>query len=121
MSSLGSTSTEIRTNYLNLLVAQLQNQNPLEPMDNNQMAMQLAQLSQLEQTENMNSTFSKVLLSQQTAEANGMIGRQVSYLPDKASTPVWMRVDSVAVTGGKVMIKSGNTSVNVENVLEIRN
>ena len=90
-------------------------------MDNNQMAMQLAQLSQLEQTENMNSTFSKVLVSQQTTQANGMIGREVSYMPEKASEPAWIKVDGVSVAGGKVMVKSGNTTVNIENVLEIRN
>ena len=41
--------------YLNLLVTELRNQNPLEPMDNQQMASQLAQFSQLQETEQMNN------------------------------------------------------------------
>lgn len=121
MGTLGSSSSDIQANYLKLLVTQLQNQNPLEPMDNNQMATQLAQLSQLEQAETMNSTFSKVLTSQQLTQADGMIGKQISYLPDKATDPVWITVESAAVVGGKVMVKSGATSVNIENVLEIKN
>ena len=121
MGSLGSTAASIQANYMKLLVTQLQNQNPLEPMDNNQMATQLAQLSQLEQSQIMNSTFSKVLTSQQLTEANGMIGRQVSYLPDNATDPVWITVDGAAVTNGQVTVKSGTTSVNIENVLEIKN
>ena len=121
MGTLGSTSTDIQANYLKLLVTQLQNQNPLEPMDNNQMATQLAQLSQLEQTETMNGTFSKVLTSQQITQANGMIGKQVSYLPTNATQPVWVTVDSVSVANGKVTVNAGQTSVNIENVLEITN
>ena len=50
-----SQASEIQMDYMKLLVTQLQNQNPLEPMNNQQMAAQLAQFSQLEQLENMNN------------------------------------------------------------------
>ena len=50
-----SSSGDLQANYMSLLVTQLQNQNPLEPMNNNDMSAQLAQYSQLEQLENMNS------------------------------------------------------------------
>ena len=49
-----SSASKIQMDYMNLLITQLQNQNPLEPLDNNQMATQLAQLSQLQQLESMN-------------------------------------------------------------------
>ena len=49
-----TSSSQIQMDYMNLLIVQLQNQNPLEPLDNNQMATQLAQLSQLQQLESMN-------------------------------------------------------------------
>ncbi len=42
-----TSSSKIQTDYMKLLVTQLQNQNPLEPLDNNEMASQLAQFSQL--------------------------------------------------------------------------
>ena len=49
-----STASEIQMDYMKLLVVQLQNQNPLEPLNNNEMASQLAQFSQLSQLETMN-------------------------------------------------------------------
>jgi flagellar basal-body rod modification protein FlgD len=80
--ALGNTAQEITTNYLNLLVAQLQNQNPLEPMDNQDMAGQLAQLSSLEQTEEMNKNFKKVLDATLLQEALHLTGKDVTYLAE---------------------------------------
>lgn len=40
-----TTADEMQTRFLNLLVTQLKNQDPLNPMDNNQMTTQLSQIS----------------------------------------------------------------------------
>ena len=56
-----TSASEIQSDYMALLVTQLQNQNPLEPMDNQDMAAQLAQFSQLQQLENVNSVVTPVL------------------------------------------------------------
>jgi len=48
-------ASELRMDFLNLLTAQLSNQDPLSPMDNEQMVQQLATFSQLEQLERVNS------------------------------------------------------------------
>lgn len=47
--------------FLRLLMHQLSNQNPLKPVDQNKMAADLAQFSQLEQMSNMNKNLEKVL------------------------------------------------------------
>ena len=52
-------SSNLQMDYMTLLVAQMKNQNPLEPLDNNEMASQLAQFSQLQQLEEMNSNLSQ--------------------------------------------------------------
>lgn len=46
-----------KNEFLTMLVAQMQNQDPMEPMDNAEMTAQLAQFSALEQMENLNSQF----------------------------------------------------------------
>lgn len=68
---------DIRADYLKLLVTQLQNQNPLEPMSNSDMTSQLAALSQLEQMENMSNSFAKVLEAEQFSQAGVMLGKDV--------------------------------------------
>ena len=57
--AVSASASQIRTDYLNLLITQLRNQNPLEPMDNNEMAAQLAQFSPLEQMENMSGSLAR--------------------------------------------------------------
>ena len=75
-----ATASDIQLDYMKLLIAQLQNQNPLEPLNNNEMASQLAMFSQLQQLESMNSSFAKVLGTVESAYANSLIGKDVSFL-----------------------------------------
>jgi flagellar basal-body rod modification protein FlgD len=71
---------DMQADYMRLLVTQLQNQNPLEPLDNNEMASQLALFSQLQQLESMNSSFAKVLAATERTYANSLIGKEVSFI-----------------------------------------
>jgi flagellar basal-body rod modification protein FlgD len=58
--------------FLSLLVAQMQNQNPLEPMDNTEYIAQLAQFSSLEQMNNMNDLLS------QSIDANYLLAQSIN-------------------------------------------
>ncbi|MBN2314589.1 MAG: hypothetical protein JXM79_11715 [Sedimentisphaerales bacterium] len=81
MSDSSSTSISIdQMDYMNLLVTQLQNQNPLDPMDNSEMASQLAQYSMLEQLESMNTSFASALASSERSYAASLIGKEISFL-----------------------------------------
>ncbi len=81
-SSVTSVASNIQMDYMKLLVTQLQNQNPLEPLDNNEMASQLAQFSQLSQLETMNSSFAQALVAAERTYANSLIGKEVSFLAE---------------------------------------
>jgi len=72
--------------YMNLLIVQLQNQNPLEPLDNNEMASQLAQFSQLQQLETMNESFSDVLTATQRNYANSLLDKTVTFYSQDETT-----------------------------------
>lgn len=84
--SMQSASSQ-KIDFMNLLVTQLQNQNPLEPMDNQDMSAQLAQFSQLEQLERLNQSFNEVLENSQRSFANDMIGKQVSFVDMDGTNP----------------------------------
>lgn len=88
MSEVNSASN-LQMQYMNLLVTQLKNQNPLEPLDNNQMTAQLAQFSQLEQLESVNSrletanfAFSDIMSIVNRTYANSLIGREVTFFAE---------------------------------------
>ena len=78
--SSGSSAADLQDNFLTMLTAQLQNQDPLNPMDNSQMTSQLAQISMLEGIQGLNETLTSLLSSYNTSQAlqaAGAIGSQV--------------------------------------------
>jgi len=84
MSSLSASN--IQMDYMKVLITQLQNQNPLEPMDNNEMASQLAQFSQLQQLESMNSNFAQILATTNRSYANSLIGKEITFFAQDTVT-----------------------------------
>ena len=75
-----SATEEAQDRFMTLLVTQMQNQDPLNPMDNAQMTSQLAQLSTVTGIEKLNDTMQLLIgnvQSSQTFQATSMIGRQV--------------------------------------------
>ena len=69
-----------QSNFMKLLVAQMQNQDPLSPMDNAQMTSQLAQLNTVSGINQLNTTLASALSSlqaTQTMQASSLIGREV--------------------------------------------
>jgi flagellar basal-body rod modification protein FlgD len=70
-----------KDDFLKMLVAQLKNQDPLNPMDGTEFASQLAQFSSLEQLSNMNTQLQNLGLYQTTAsntQAVNLLGKEVS-------------------------------------------
>lgn len=66
--------------FLKLLVTQMQNQDPLNPMDNSQVTSQMAQLSTVSGIDKLNTTLqamSSSFAASQSLQAAGMIGRSV--------------------------------------------
>ena len=86
VSSIAQSSSDIQMDYMKILIAQLQHQNPLEPMDNNEMASQLAQLSQLAQIETLNESFATVMANTQRSYANSLIDRDVTFFAGNEET-----------------------------------
>lgn len=123
-SSVNSAS-QIQMDYMKLLVTQLQNQNPLEPMDNNQMASQLAQFSQLEQLESMNSNFARILAITEDNYANSLLGKEISFVGETesgSSDVVSAVVEQVYKDAdGQFVLSAGDYTIGVESVLSVKN
>jgi len=71
---------KIQERFIALLTAQMKNQDPLAPADNNQITTQMSQLSTVTGIANMNKNISdigKTLESTQTLNATGLLGRAV--------------------------------------------
>jgi flagellar basal-body rod modification protein FlgD len=116
-------ASDLQMSYMKLLVTQLQNQNPLEPMDNQDMSAQLAQFSQLEQLESMNSSFSEVLGSVQRGYASSLIGKEVSFsatAEDGSTETLSGQVEEIAMVGDDVALLVGDYAVSLADVSGVR-
>ncbi len=123
--SATNTASNIQMDYMKLLITQLQNQNPLEPLDNNEMASQLAQFSQLQQLESMNESFAKVLATTELTYANSLIGKEVSFIAETETGTIDITSGIVEQVynnvDGEIFLRVGEYMFGLENVITVKN
>ncbi len=73
--------------FLKILVAQLGNQDPLKPMDNQEFVTQLAQFTSLQQTQEMNDKLGTLLQTQASMQSVGLLGRTVDVTTPTGTVP----------------------------------
>ena len=96
--------------FLKLLVAQMKNQDPTDPMDSTQYMAQLAAFSQVEQSVQMNSKLDQMLQSSVLGQADALIGRTVTSADGKVSG----KVEEVRLTSnGMVAVLEGGKEITV--------
>ena len=59
--------------FLNLMIAELQNQDPLNPLENDELIAQISQIREVGATEQLTETLNSVLLGQNIASATNLI------------------------------------------------
>ena len=99
--------------FLNLLVTQLQNQDPLDPLDANEFTSQLVQFASVEQQIFQNSNLEKLLSLQETNQISQMvdfIGNRVEYFGQELSLEKGNAEFSYVMPSGVV-----NANVNISN------
>lgn len=118
----GATNAAIsQDQFLNLLVTQLQNQDPLDPVSDQNFISQLTQLNTLTSLQSLNVSFAQNLKLQQLTQGADLVGRTVQYKPTTDSTTTATgQVDSVAVQDGQFVLKIGTASVSLDNVVSVR-
>lgn len=104
--------------FLQLLVTQLKNQDPTQPTDDTQMLSQLAQFSSLEQMQNLNQNLSASTQFSQLSQSAALIGKTVTA--GTAASPVTGTVASVTVQGTKTLLHIGDQDVDAATVSEIQ-
>jgi len=100
-----------KTEFLTLFTTQLQNQNPLDPVNNEAFVAQLAQFSQLEASTNMSAsleTMAKSMKSDRFMNGANLIGKQVTAPMGDA------RYEKGSTISGLVSIPAGADSVSLD-------
>lgn len=97
-----SSTQEAQDRFLTLLVTQLKNQDPLNPMDNAQMTSQLAQINTVNGIEKLNTTLHTLVdsfSSSQAIQSAGMIGKSVLVAGSQLSLEKGVAFGGVKLAG----------------------
>jgi flagellar basal-body rod modification protein FlgD len=106
-----------RDQFLQLLVTQLKNQDPLDPVKNEEFIAQLAQFSTLEGMQKLNASFSDLLALQQLTEGANLIGKVITFQTEGNTEPEEKVVERVSIQDGRLLlITTDGTSVPLANV-----
>ena len=116
VSSIGN-STATREEFLKLFVAQLKNQNPLDPLKGHEFIAQLAQFTSLEQLINLNVSFSDMLKFQQLLGGGELIGRNATYLDSDGESQGM--IDGIKISDGAIAVVIGSKEVPISNITGI--
>ena len=101
--------------FIKLLVTELQNQDPMQPMDNSKILEQLSQIRAIQSTTKLEDTLGSVALGQSLSTAGGLLGKKIIGKDDNGKD-VAGAVASASVVDGKVKLNVGDTTVGLNNV-----
>ena len=105
--------------FLKLLITQLQNQDPLDPMKNEEFAAQLAQFSSLEQMQNLNQSFNQMMDLNKVSSTASLIGKEVTYQDQTDGSLVSGQVDRVIIKPDGTYFAISGKEISSEHIKEI--
>ncbi len=118
-SRTGDAYNDLTSNdFLKMMVAELQNQDPLNPADNSDLINQISQIRAISANDKLATTLESVAMGQSFATASSLIGKTVSGLSD-AGEKISGKVDRVTIENGEPKIYVGTSIVQWKNITGI--
>jgi flagellar basal-body rod modification protein FlgD len=105
--------------FMQILLAQLTHQNPLEPMDNAQMLSQFSQLNSLQELRGINTSMETVSATNQTTYLASLIGKTVKAQRADGKTIEGV-VDGVITEADNPQVRIGTETADLVDILEIK-
>jgi flagellar basal-body rod modification protein FlgD len=109
---------------LKIILTQLTYQDPLKPMDNFQFVSQLAQFSQLQQSQTLNDQVTSLLAAQAATQATGLLGRTVDLTSSSGTVSGQVTAVSFSNSQPAVTIKTSDgqtiANVSIADVTQVR-
>jgi flagellar basal-body rod modification protein FlgD len=96
--------------FLDLMITELQNQDPLNPLDNTELLSQISQMREIGATDQLTKTLDGVLLGQSIASATNLIGADVTALSDNGER-IEGQVARIAIADGEPKLHVERKSV----------
>jgi flagellar basal-body rod modification protein FlgD len=110
--------------FLRLLISEMQNQDPMNPMDNAQMIEQISQIRSVGATTELSNTLGQLNTNQQLVTASGLIGKSITGLSDTGEVDgivekVTVQVDENDQNSRTVKVHVGDRTIDIDNIRQI--
>ena len=105
--------------FYKLLLAEIANQDPTDPMDNKDMVLQMSQFAALEGTNSLNSNMTSYIDKASMSTAASLIGKDVVYLDAEKSTYYKGTVSGVTKDSDGYNVVVDGYEVSVDNVTQV--
>jgi flagellar basal-body rod modification protein FlgD len=117
---MASSSGQLTANdFINMMVTQLQNQDPLNPTSSSDLLNQMSQIGQLQSSTQLSSSLQTMTLQSNIASASNMIGKQIDGL-DANGAPLSGQVTAVHVANNQVSLDLDNgKTVDLQNITDV--
>jgi flagellar basal-body rod modification protein FlgD len=112
-------STLGKDQFLKILITQLQNQDPMQPMEDKEFIAQMAQFSSVEQL--MNISTQLTALNQSLGSVSGLIGKEVTWTDTATDLPKSGNVESIVVSSGVQYAVVGTERIALTDITQIQN
>ncbi|SET43661.1 flagellar hook assembly protein FlgD [Paenibacillus sp. NFR01] len=112
-------STLGKDQFLKILITQLQNQDPMQPMEDKEFIAQMAQFTSVEQL--MNISTQLTAMNQSLGSVSGLIGKTVSWTDADTELPKSGIVDSIVVSNGSQYAVVGDDRILLTDITQIQN
>ena len=125
---ISGVSSDVATDqFLTLLVTQLQNQDPLEPVGQQEFVSQLAEFSTLSGIEELNEGFesmlnrqSDLIRLQELSVGSDLIGKTVAYFPSGATQELReATVERISVVQGRLAVDVGEQTIGLGQIMHV--
>ena len=107
-----------KDDFLKLLVTQLKNQDPMNPMDEKDFMGQMAQFSTLEQITNLVSANASTSFAGQVSQSVALIGRQVTWSASDGTSGSGL-VQTVTINGGDIALTVDGRQISPGDVVQV--
>ncbi len=106
--------------FLTLMIEQLANQDPLDPVKNETLLAQVSAIKNMETLSNLDSTMKGMTFQQKVASGGALIGRLISGISNAGTNASGLIVAvSVSSTNGVNLITDAGERINVDSVISI--
>jgi flagellar basal-body rod modification protein FlgD len=104
--------------FMQMLIAELENQDPTNPMSNQDLLTQLSTMSQLQSTQDLDTALQANTNSQQLATASSFIGKTIQGT-DSSNNPVTGVAQQAVLQNGTAFVGVGNSLVPLANITAV--